>query len=234
MKRSTLLVNTSFLRTLGAVAIVVGSVAGQATAAFAVTNPADNPHPITVKGDDGNAYVDGQDTLPGFDDEECTYIPGAYFDFAHNLVHYADGQSIPWTEWDRASGYQDWLAKKNETVDTTPKPTPSSTPGASDPKATSGSSSSAVGKDVADKAVQNPTDDPSLVNPTAVATGEPTTTASGTETQNNELTVTLGKDAGKNPGREVGIAILGFLVGAGLLLSFGQKLRVRVLRRIKS
>ena len=45
-----------------------------------VTNPADNPHKITVKGDDGQTYVDGQDTLPGYDDEECTYIPGAWFD----------------------------------------------------------------------------------------------------------------------------------------------------------
>ena len=86
---------------------------GIASPALAVTNPADNPRPITVKGDDGKTYTDGQDTLPGFDDEECTYIPGAYFDFDNNRVYYADGQSIPWTEWDRTAGYQDWLKKKN-------------------------------------------------------------------------------------------------------------------------
>ena len=74
-----------------------------------VTNPADNPHKITVKGDDGQTYVDGQDTLPGYDDEECTYIPGAWLDFDNNLVHYADGQTIPWTEWDRSTGYKEWL-----------------------------------------------------------------------------------------------------------------------------
>ena len=86
---------------------------GLGSAAHAdVTNPADNPNKITVKGDDGQTYVDGQDTLPGFDDEECTYIPGAWFDFDKNRVYYADGQSIPWTEWDRATGYKDWLAKK--------------------------------------------------------------------------------------------------------------------------
>lgn len=78
----------------------------------AVTNPADNPHPITVKGDDGRTYTDGEDTLPGYDDVECTYIPGAWFDFDNNRVHYADGQSIPWTEWERASGYDEWKAKQ--------------------------------------------------------------------------------------------------------------------------
>lgn len=84
-----------------------------ATPAFAdVSNPASNPYKITVTGDDGQTYVDGQDTLPGFDDEACTYIPGAWFDFDNNRVHYPDGQSIPWTEWSRATGYQEWLAKK--------------------------------------------------------------------------------------------------------------------------
>jgi hypothetical protein len=105
-----------------------------------VTNPADNPHPITVKGDDGKTYTDGQDTLPGYDDEECTYIPGAYFDFDNNRVRYADGQSIPWTEWERATGYKDWLAKNSgpkPSSSSTPKPSSSSTPkpgGASTPK----------------------------------------------------------------------------------------------------
>ncbi|MBO9523731.1 MAG: hypothetical protein J7518_19535 [Nocardioidaceae bacterium] len=100
-----------------------------APAAHAVTNPADNPHPITVKGDDGNTYTDGQDTLPGYDDEACTYIPGAWFDFDSNKVHYADGQSIPWTEWERATGYKEWQAKHAGGGTTTPsKPRPSSSP----------------------------------------------------------------------------------------------------------
>lgn len=107
--------------------LVVASVS-LAPAAQAITNPADHPHKITVKGDDGNTYVDGQDTLPGYDDEACTYIPGAWFDFDNNRVHYADGQSIPWTEWDRATGYKAWLAKKSQPSPTTPKPKPKPKP----------------------------------------------------------------------------------------------------------
>jgi hypothetical protein len=116
---------------------------GLAPAAQAITNPADNPHKITVKGDDGKTYVDGHDTLPGYDDEECTYIPGAWFDFDNNKVHYADGQSITWTEWERATGYQQWQDHKDDDngsgsgggggSTSTPKPpkapsTPKSTP----------------------------------------------------------------------------------------------------------
>lgn len=99
-------------------------------AAHAITNPADNPRPITVKGDDGKTYHDGEDTLPGYDDEACTYIPGAWFDFENNRVRYADGQSIPWTEWDRATGYKEWLAKKAKGSQggSTPSAKPSATP----------------------------------------------------------------------------------------------------------
>lgn len=86
---------------------------GLSAPAEAITNPAANPRPITVKGDDGKTYTDGADTLPGFDDEDCTYIPGAWFDFDNNRVRYADGQSIPWTEWERATGYKKWLDSKN-------------------------------------------------------------------------------------------------------------------------
>ena len=86
-----------------------------AAPAHAITNPAANPNPKTVKGDDGRTYEDGRDTLPGYDDEECSYIPGAWYDFDNNLVHYADGQSARWTEWDRVAGYQKWLATKNAT-----------------------------------------------------------------------------------------------------------------------
>lgn len=105
--------NTKLKKSLAATGIAVGLVLsaswGVAAPASAITNPADNPRKIVVKGDDGQTYVDGQDTLPGYDDEACTYIPGAWFDFKNNRVNYADGQSIPWTEWDRASGYQEWL-----------------------------------------------------------------------------------------------------------------------------
>ena len=100
------MLNKKFTKPGAAVAFAIALVAIPAWSASAVTNPASNPYPITVTGDDGNFYHDGLDTLPGYDDEECTYIPGAYFDFAKNLVHYADGKSIPWTEWDRASGYK--------------------------------------------------------------------------------------------------------------------------------
>lgn len=93
-------------------ATLLALIATAAPASANVTNPADNPYKITVTGDDGRTYVDGQDTLPGYDDEECTYIPGAWFDFDNNRVRYPDGQSIPWTEWERATGYNEWLAKK--------------------------------------------------------------------------------------------------------------------------
>ena len=79
-----------------------------------VTNPADNPHKIEVEGDDGQEYTDGLDTLPGYDDFACTYIPGAWYDFERNRVYYADGQWIPWTEWGRATGYKEWLAEQDE------------------------------------------------------------------------------------------------------------------------
>jgi len=101
------------IRALATAALAAGSLL-LATAAYAtVTNPANNPHRIEVLGDDGNTYVDGQDTLPGYDDIACTFIPGAWFDFENNKVHYADGQSIPWTEWDRIAGYSTWVDEQN-------------------------------------------------------------------------------------------------------------------------
>ncbi|MFC5676841.1 hypothetical protein [Aeromicrobium endophyticum] len=112
---------------LAAASLVVVTI-GLAQPAQAITNPADNPRPITVKGDDGKTYTDGEDTLPGYDDEACTYIPGAYFDFDNNRVRYADGQSIPWTEWERATGYKEWKAKQS-------KPAAPATPKATTPAA---------------------------------------------------------------------------------------------------
>lgn len=107
-------------------------------AVASVTNPADNPRKIVVIGSDGEEYTDGLDTLPGFDDYACTFIPGAYYDFANNRVHYADGQSIPWTEWERIAGYKTWLDKQKSkdsskdeggsTGGTKPAPKPTSKP----------------------------------------------------------------------------------------------------------
>ena len=118
--------------TLAAAGLVLTSLA-LAQPAQAITNPADNPRPITVKGDDGKTYTDGEDTLPGYDDEACTYIPGASFDFENNKVRYADGQSITWTEWDRATGYKEWKAKQGQAAPapaktTAPKPVKTTAP----------------------------------------------------------------------------------------------------------
>jgi len=122
-------------------------VLGLAPAAHAdVSNPADNPHKIVVKGDDGQTYVDGQDTLPGFDDTECTYIPGAWFDFAKNRVYYADGQWIPWTEWDRATGYKDWLAKQNSSGSGSGTDTKTSSPSKTGSTSGSGTKSGTTSK----------------------------------------------------------------------------------------
>lgn len=113
------------------VGLVLAGVALAPLASANITNPADNPHKITVTGDDGNTYVDGQDTLPGYDDVACTYIPGAYYDFENNKVRYADGQSITWTEWDRATGYKDWQATKQAATPAAPAPAPAPAAGGS-------------------------------------------------------------------------------------------------------
>lgn len=113
------------------VGLVLAGVALAPLASANITNPADNPHKITVTGDDGNTYVDGQDTLPGYDDVACTYIPGAYYDFENNKVRYADGQSITWTEWDRATGYKDWQATKQAAAPAAPAPAPAPAVGGS-------------------------------------------------------------------------------------------------------
>jgi hypothetical protein len=126
------------------IAVAVIAAGATAPAAHALTNPADNPYKITVEGDDGNTYVDGQDTLPGYDDEACTYIPGAWFDFAKNRVRYADGQSIPWTEWERATGYDEWLANNNGSSGGSSPSTPS-TPKPTKPSSSSGAGSSSSG-----------------------------------------------------------------------------------------
>ena len=212
---------SKFARALLASAIAVSSIIGSALAANAVTNPADNPHPITVTGDDGNTYHDGADTLPGYDDEECTYIPGAYFDFAANRVRYADGQSIPWTEWDRASGYREWVAEQNAT----PAPTQNEDTSAS----TSTGATKKGGK--------------TIKGTDAAATTEAVTDASGqvvttqlyaTGTGSNELAVKVGANNDSNPGRETGLAILGFLFASALALLLAGDLRTRLVRKGKA
>lgn len=130
---------TTSLTSLG---VLAGSVL-LAPTAHAITNPASNPHPIVVKGDDGRTYEDGRDTLPGYDDEECSYIPGAWFDFDNNRVNYADGQSIPWTEWERIPGYKQWQAKQQEKKEETPAPSGGSSSGSTGK--TGGSSSGKSG-----------------------------------------------------------------------------------------
>jgi len=160
-----------------------------APAAEAITNPAQNPHPITVKGDDGNTYTDGADTLPGYDDEACTYIPGAWFDFDNNRVHYADGQSIAWTEWDRATGYADWKAKHDKpTAPSSAKPTSPSTPkAASSPSSkpsTGGGASGGTSKSSHHSTATSPASAGATTVPSAGAatSAAPTGTASPTGT----------------------------------------------------
>ena len=192
-----------FARLFAAAFVTAGLTVIPAWSALAVTNPADNPSPITVQGDDGNTYHDGEDTLPGYDDEECTYIPGAYFDFAANRVRYADGQSIHWTEWDRASGYREWLAAQNETT------TPTNT--ATDDGATNTTT----------KTDTKSTDTEETTEVEAV----PLVVATDVSTEN--VTVTFGGQTANNPGRVVGLTILASLFGAGFLLLGVNALRTR-------
>ena len=80
-----------------------------------ITNPADNPAPITVTVG-GQSYTDGQDTLPGYDDYACTIIPGVDYDYADNeIIYHTDTgtKTVHWTEWDRIAGYQVWLKQQS-------------------------------------------------------------------------------------------------------------------------
>ena len=208
---------TKLIKRLSAAVIAAGLTVIPAWTALAVTNPADNPHPITVTGDDGNTYHDGADTLPGYDDEECTYIPGAWFDFAANRVRYADGQSIPWTEWDRASGYQQWLASQNNSSNPTPTPTPTDSSGVT----TTGKKSSKKSSGLA-------TTDATATDSTEVVTLSAEGTLAGDSTGSNPLSVAVGQETSSNPGREVGLSILGFLFGAGVVITVVHALRSRL------
>jgi hypothetical protein len=114
---------------LGTVALLLGTA--PAARAQGVTNPAEHPAPITVT-IDGHTYTDGRDTLPGYDDEACTPIPNVQYDFDDNQVQYYDSggellDTAHWTEWDRISSYQTWVAQhKSGTPTATPTAAPTS------------------------------------------------------------------------------------------------------------
>ena len=209
-----------FTRLFAAAFVAAGLTVIPAWSALALTNPADNPSPITVQGEDGNTYNDGADTLPGYDDEECSYIPGAWFDFANNKVHYADGQWIHWTEWSRASGYSQWLENKKNGSTPTPTPTPTPTDGAT--KTDPAGKKVVTTTDKNGNTVVTETDE-TVVDDSVI----PTQLAAGTELGSNDLAVTVGLDTNSNPGRVVGLTILASLFGAGALLLAGNFLRTR-------
>lgn len=211
---------SKFAKLLATAFLATGLTVVPTWVALAVTNPADNPSPITVQGDDGNTYQDGADTLPGYDDEECTYIPGAYFDFAANRVRYADGQSIHWTEWERASGYNEWLAKQNSQPTPTPATSPedqsSSSQDAGTKKETTAKNGSTIAKG-SGEAIESTTDEtlPGVV---------------GAEQEQTEILLLSGSDTSGNPGQLAGLTILGSLLGASLLLTAANSLRTRFQR----
>ena len=130
MKRIT----TTVLVSSAVAALAMALAPASAALATDVTNPADNPAPITVTVD-GETYHDGLDTLPGYDDYACTVIPGVSYDFAHNQIDYPDGQVAHWTEWSRIPGYAVWVKQQQNKA---PSPSPSSS--------SSGSSSSSSSK----------------------------------------------------------------------------------------
>lgn len=202
------MLNRKSSKVVSAAALAAALAVLPAWSASAVTNPAANPYPVTVTGDDGNVYHDGLDTLPGYDDEECTYIPGAYFDFAKNLVHYADGKSVPWTEWDRASGYKVWLTNQKSS---TSKQTATASPVAksastSDPEATSSAATVGAAPETSAVAAEVVAETNSGI-PVAVL-------ASGT--------------GAKNPGHETGLLILGALTALGTVAVLVKSARRRI------
>jgi hypothetical protein len=206
-KKRCNLLNSKFSKA-SAAALTLALVSIPAWSASAVTNPAANPHPITVTGDDGNIYHDGLDTLPGYDDEECTYIPGAYFDFAKNLVHYADGKSIPWTEWDRASGYKVWQTSQKSS---TSKPTATATPVANS------STTSNSAKNESNATVSSA--------PEASAAAVEVISETNIETP---VAVSASAPATSNPGHETGLLILGALAVFGAVTVLVQSARRRI------
>lgn len=106
-----------------ALAAACGASLAPPALAADVTNPAQNPDPIEIT-IDGQKYTDGEDTLPGYDDQACTPIPGVQYDFAANEIQYYDGGELiataKWTEWQRISSYETWKQQQQQ------QPAPSS------------------------------------------------------------------------------------------------------------
>lgn len=195
-----------------------------------ISNPADNPHKVTVVGDDGNTYVDGQDTLPGFDDIACTYIPGAYFDFDNNKVIYPDGQSITWTEWDRATGYKDWQAAKNAAAPAA-APAPAAAASSTGTSGSGAAAPAAGGTKPASGATEVKADGATAADPSANATATPSASAGAeADPADSEDSTEAAADRalaqgdsgsqGENGGSSAGLAILAGLFGVGGL-AFG-------------
>lgn len=203
------------------IATAIAATAGMlmAPAAYgAITNPAKNPVRIEVLGDDGQWYVDGQDTLPGYDDIECTYIPGAWYDFDNNRVHYADGQSIPWTEWERIPGYDKWLVKKQAAQ----QPASSSSSSSSSSTTTSSSSSSTSSQTQAQAEEQTLTEVASAgdeIVPSVSPSAEPSAAPSAEPSEEPEVEAVLdaAPPADVADASGAGRVILGGLFGLGVI-----------------
>ena len=153
---------------------------GVAPAAHAqgVTNPAEHPAPITVT-IDGQTYHDGQDTLPGYDDEACTPIPNVQYDFASDEIQYysADGELLKtahWTEWSRISSYETWK-EQQQAGQPTATPTPTSTSSATATPAPSSNTTTSP------STTSPSTTSPSTTSPSATNTPSPSTKRSPTK-----------------------------------------------------
>ncbi len=233
---------------LGSGALAMALAIAPATAAFAtdITNPADNPYPITVTVD-GQTYHDGQDTLPGYDDYACTVIPGVSYDFAHNKIDYPDGQVAPWTEWDRIPGYKVWL-KQQQTTHPSPSPSPSTGGGSSSSskphsgkksgshKSTGGSASAATTTVTTDKkSSSGKSDAGSSKSGDTTTTIVPTDASSATPATVNAsppLKSTLtGSDSAGSGTSIIGIAVLGILVLGGLAFLAVTRVRRQLARK---
>ncbi|WP_147447542.1 hypothetical protein [Solirubrobacter pauli] len=175
-----------------AAAVVGVAVLSAAPAAHAqgVTNPAEHPVPVTVT-IDGQTFTDGRDTLPGYDDEACTPIPGVQYDFAQGEILYYDSdgnllKTAKWSEWARISSYQTWVSQQK-----TPTPTPAatvapSTTATSTPAPSSGGTSNAAATAPSTQSATPQTQ----TTRSAATTKSPTTKTQTTKTQSTKTTST--------------------------------------------
>ncbi len=239
-----------------------------ATAAFAtdVTNPAQNPAPVTIT-IDGQVYHDGLDTLPGYDDYACTPIPDVQYDFGTNQIHYYDNNgnllaTTHWTEWARISSYQTWLKQHQTTTPPSATPTTSASAPGKKPStgggshtnpsttatthtsgtSTKGTTSSSVAASATASAKPTPSATPSAsasavavvsggtqqpsTSPNASAAAVPVLTA-----QSRESSRVNGIFSGAGDTHLGGLAILGVLVGVGIVTLLGHTVRRNVTAR---